>query len=123
MSYTHEKPVQSQGSFKVSEDVIAKITEIAATEISGVAAEGQKLLTADSLLPIPQKLLPPIKAYLTSDTAEITVSIVIVQGYNAVNVAQAVQKSVKSAVQSMTGIAVSKVNVVVAGIKFNKEEQ
>ena len=44
------------------------------------------------------------------------------QGSKAINVASAVQASVKSAVQNMTGITVSKVNVNVVGIMLNKED-
>ncbi|NLJ16913.1 MAG: Asp23/Gls24 family envelope stress response protein [Clostridiales bacterium] len=116
------KTVKPAGSLKVSDEVIIRITEVAATEIAGVAAEGQKLVPAENSLSIPM-LSAPIRVNLTAESAEITLSIVIESGYNANNVAKAVQKSVKSAVQSMTGIAVSKVNVVVAGIKFKKESE
>lgn len=108
------------GSLKVSDEVIIRITEVAATEITGVASEGQKLSPVDKAINLPM-LSAPIKVDLTSESAEITLSIVLLSGHNANTVAKAVQKSVKSAVQSMTGIAVSKVNVIIAGIQFNKE--
>ena len=50
----------------------------------------------------------------------ITILIITEQGSKAVNVASAVQESVKSAVQSMTGIPVSKVNVNIVGIQLSK---
>lgn len=40
------------------------------------------------------------------------------------SVAEKVQKSIKEEVQSMTGITVSKVNVIIAGINFiNREKE
>lgn len=45
------------------------------------------------------------------------------EGFNAVNVAEAVQKSIKSAIQSMTNFTVTKVDVNVAGIKFKESAE
>ena len=111
-------PSASAGSLKVSNEVISKIAELAATEISGVAAEDGKLSVAQSL--IPPILNAPVKVSVSKEAAVIDVSIVTEQGSKAVNVASAVQENVKSAVQNMTGIPVSKVNVNIVGIKLNK---
>lgn len=116
------KTSKPAGSLRVSDEVIIRITEVAATEITGVASESQKLIPAEKTINLPM-LSAPIKVDLTAESAEITVSIVIEAGFNVNTVAKAVQKSVKSAVQSMTGITVSKVNVVLAGIQFNKESE
>lgn len=53
----------------------------------------------------------PVKAVLKNDAVEVTISIVVLQGFKAENVARSVQESVKSAIQNMAGISVSKVNV------------
>lgn len=42
----------------------------------------------------------------------------IVEGFNAVKVAESVQKSVKSAVQNMTGFTVTKVDVNIMGVCY-----
>ena len=111
-------PSASAGSLKVSNEVISKIAELAATEISGVAAEDGKLSMTQSL--IPPILNAPVKVSVSKEAAVIDVSIVTEQGSKAVNVASDVQENVKSAVQNMTGIPVSKVNVNIVGIKLNK---
>lgn len=111
-------PSESAGSLKVSNEVIAKIAELAAAEISGVATEDGKLSAPQSR--IPPLLNAPVKISVSKEAAVIDVSIVTEQGSKAVSVASAVQESVKSAVQSMTGIPVSKVNVNIVGIKLNK---
>ncbi|MBQ8172212.1 MAG: Asp23/Gls24 family envelope stress response protein [Oscillospiraceae bacterium] len=104
------------GSIKVSDSVIIKIAEVAATEIDGVDCKDQTLTPANKK----SKLLGVVKTKLSGDEASVKLEIVVKEGFNAVNVAENVQKSVKSAIQNMTGFTVTKVDVVVAGIKFNK---
>ena len=118
-----KKVNKSGGSLKISNDVLIKIAELAATEIQGVAVDGQKLAMAETPIAIASKFLSPIRVKIASEAAEIDVSIIVLQGFKAVTVAEAVQGSVKSAVQNMTGITVAKVNVKIVGIKLNKEEQ
>lgn len=110
---TH-KPV---GSIKVSDAVIVKIAEVAATEIEGVASNGQNLAATDSKMKMFTK---NVKVKLTGESVALSLDIVVLEGFNAVTVAENVQKSVKSAVQSMTGFTVTKVDVRVAGIKFKQ---
>ena len=115
-----KNPSASAGSLKVSNEVIAKIAELAAAEISGVATEDGKLSAPQSRIGLPPLLNAPVKISVSKEAAVIDVSIVTEQGSKAVTVASDVQESVKSAVQSMTGIPVSKVNVNIVGIKLNK---
>ncbi len=102
------------GSIKVSEDVIIKIAETAACEIEGAAVKGQRLETIGTM----SKLRGPVRARIIGESAAIHVDICVVDGYNAVTVAEGIQRSVKSAVQNMTGFTVTKVNVNVVGVSF-----
>lgn len=110
------KANQTVGSIKVSDSVILKIAEVAATEIDGVDCSGQSLAPANAKA----KMFGAVKCKLNGETVALKIDIVMLEGHNAVNVAESVQKSVKSAVQSMTGFTVTKVDVTIAGIKFNK---
>lgn len=116
----HTTPSVSEGSLKVSNEVITKIAELAAAEISGVATEDGKLSASQFRIGLPSLLNGPVKISVSKEAAVIDVSIVTLQGSKAVNVASAVQENVKSAVQSMTSIPVSKVNVNIVGIRLNK---
>lgn len=117
-----EKKTSSVGNLKVSSEVIVKIAELAACEISGVAVENGRLATSKSRAGIGALFNSPVQASVSKEAAVINLSIITEQGYKAVNVASSVQESVKSAVQNMTGIPVSKVNVSVVGIRLNKGE-
>ncbi len=114
METNTSKPV---GSIKVSESVIVKIAEVAATEIEGVDCNGQVLTPASAKAKMFGKA---VHCKLSGDTVALTLNIVVQEGFNAVNVAEAVQKSVKSAIQGMTGFTVTKVDVNVTGIKFRQ---
>lgn len=107
------------GSIKVSDSVIVKMAELAAAEIDGVYCRGQAPAPSNTK----SKVLGPVRARLGSDTAEIRADIIVLEGYNAVNVAESVQRSIKSAIQSMTNFTVTKVDVNVAGIKFKEKAE
>lgn len=117
-----KKTSASNGILKVSNDVIIKIAELAACEITGVASEDGKLMVSQSPIGLGTFLGSPVRVSVSKEAAVIDLSIITEQGSKAVNVASAVQASVKSAVQNMTGITVSKVNVNVVGIMLNKED-
>lgn len=121
------KKVNNTGaSLRISNDVLTKIAEVAATEIRGVASDGEHLVVSDkNIAQLTGKIMPqsPVRAVLKNDAVEVTVSIVVLQGFKADNVAQSVQESVKSAIQNMAGISVSKVNVKIADIMLSKSAE
>ncbi len=104
------------GSLKVSANVLVSIAETAAAEVDGVAVNSKNGLAIVGGAPLSSKIIPPIRVKLSSDAAVIDISIVTELGHKAYEVAKAVQEHVKSSVQNMTGIAVSKVNVKIVGI-------
>ncbi len=116
MEKRSNKPV---GSIKVSDSVIVKMAELAAAEIDGVYCRGQAPAPSNAR----SKVLGPVRVKLGNETAEIHVDIIVLEGFNAVNVAESVQKSIKSAIQSMTNFTVTKVDVNVAGIKFKESAE
>jgi len=104
------------GSIKVSEEVILKIAETAACEIEGVAVKGQHLDAPTAM----SKFRGPVRARILGEAAAIKFDILVMDGYNAVDVAENIQRSVKSAVQNMTGFTVTKVDVNVSGVRFEE---
>ena len=106
------------GSLKVSSDVIVRIAEAAIAETEGVAvcSAGGKLSVLGGA-PLSQKVIAPTKVRMNGDSAVIEVSVITDIGFKAYEVARALQEHIKSAVQSMTGITVSKVNIKIVGVK------
>ncbi len=114
----HEEKTTS--TLKVSGNAIAGIAEAAAAEIKGVALTSTNKLAVINGESIKGKLISPIHVKLSADSVAIEVSIIVYQSAKACAVAKAVQNNVKSVVQSMTGIAVSNVNVEIAGISADE---
>ena len=102
------------GDLRISEAVIVKMANYAIAEVAGVDG----LAVRKSIF---KKKTAPIQVSLLGVVAEITAHITVKPGCRATTVAEQVQQTVKDQVQTMTGIAVSKVNVVVAGIAFDKK--
>ncbi len=103
------------GSLQISTDVVAKIAKLATLEVEGVhEVSAGKTSTRNLLGKV--SLQKPIAVQMTDDVAEITVNIVVDFGCKIPGVCEQVQNNVKNAVQNMTSITVSKVNLVVAGV-------
>lgn len=108
---------QENGSVMISEDVISTIVENAVVDVEGVVGLSTKP-GADIAEIIGKKSWGKGLKINISETEELAIdcNVVIAYGQSVVTVAKAVQEAVTGAVESMTGIKVSGVNVNVCGI-------
>ena len=109
------------GSLQISTDVVAKIAKQATMEVEGVHEVNVGRPSGKALLSR-MNLQKPIVVEMEDEVAEITVNIIVDYGCKIPNVCEQVQSNVKSAVQNMTSITVSKVNLVVAGVAVEGPE-
>ena len=112
-----QKNGETGGSLQISTDVIAKIVKLAALEVDGVAevscgVQNKKL---KSLLES-ASIQPPVVVEMRDGTANITLHLMMQFGARIPSVAEKVQENVKSAVQNMTNVTVSRVDLVIAGL-------
>ena len=103
------------GSLQISTEVIAKIARCAALEVEGVAevscgTQNKKLKDL-----LEASIQPPVAVEMRDGTAELTLHLIMASGARIPAVAEKVQENVKSAVQNMTSVTVSRVNLVIAG--------
>lgn len=105
---------------RVSEEVISGIAEIAAGSIDGVCIL-TKEKTSFSDLFSRSELPSAIGVKTDGDAVEVTVEINVSGSCRVKNTAEKIQQRVKDDIQSMTGIAVTKVNVLVKGIVIEDE--
>ncbi len=103
----------STGALKISEDVIITVAKLAALDVKGVAELSGEVNKLSKL-----KQNGPIKVKMYEDVAAIDIKIRVKNGVKTVQVAQDVQSAVKDSIQSMTGVAVARVNVIVDGVVF-----
>ena len=112
----NKNPQFGTGMVKISEDVVASVAAVAASEIDGV-----KLVTGKKNASIPKKAHKSVKLTFTDSSVTVDVAIVVKYGYIIPEVGRAVQDSVQDCVESMTGLRVDAVNVHCTGIAFAKE--
>ena len=106
-----------KGTLRVTQNVIITITKNAALEVEGVSRIAVRSL--DIMKLFSSKLDNSlINIEMLDGVAKISLSIVVLSGYNVMSVCEQIQEKVKSAVQSMTGVTVSKVNVSVVDVDF-----
>ena len=104
----------------ISEEVILTIVRAAVTEVEGVASlsttAGTELAELIGLKSIPKGVTTRF------DNNKIITDVIINVSYgnNVVNVAKAVQDSVRSVIQATTGFEDAEVNVHVSGISFER---
>ncbi|MBQ8731879.1 MAG: Asp23/Gls24 family envelope stress response protein [Oscillospiraceae bacterium] len=105
------------GSLKISDEVVSSIAAMAATEIVGVAELAPMPVNLKGVI---RKSSAPksINISLNDDVATIDIYVKLQYGAKIPEVSEKIQRSVKTSVQNMTGIAVAKVNVFIAGITF-----
>ena len=108
---------QENGTIMISEDVIVSIVNLAVAEVEGVAGQSTKP-GADIVDMIGKKNWGKgLKVVINDDeTICVDCNININYGQSVVDVAKAAQEAIISALESMTGIKTSAVNVNVCGI-------
>ncbi len=113
---SEQNMVNAGNSLQISTQALAKIARCAALEIDGVAdvSCGGQRKVRDLLERI--SIQQPVVVDIREGTAEITLHVMVAFGTKVPAMAEKLQKNVKSAIQNMTGVTVSQVNVVLAGI-------
>lgn len=116
---------EEQGNVYISEEVLAGISAAAALEIEGVSGLTANLGSDIAELLGKKSLAKGVSVKTEDDKVVVTLSILMAYGHTIPEVGKAVQEAVKNAVESMTGLEVSAVNVNVAGISLqaHKEQQ
>ncbi|MEG0541224.1 MAG: Asp23/Gls24 family envelope stress response protein [Angelakisella sp.] len=113
-----QKTIQpSAGSLKISQEVIASIAEYTVNEIEGVAGLAPITPSFTGWL-LEKQTIKPVSIVITEGVAVIDIRICIKNDVRIPELSKKLQAAVKEAVQNMTGIVVSRVNLHIAGIVF-----
>jgi len=109
------------GSVKISEEVVAIIAGIAATDVPGVAGMSGGIAGGIAEILGRKNLSKGVKVEVGEKEAAIDLYIIVEFGVRIPEVAWDIQEKVKTAVQTMTGLNVVEVNIHVQGVNFDKE--
>ena len=108
---------ENDESIKISNDVVASIAGVAVSEVSGVYG------MAGGITEIFGKkgLSKGIKVEVGEKDTKIDVNIIVEYGVRIPDVAFEIQNRVKKAVETMTGLNVSNVNIHIQGINITEK--
>ena len=106
------------GNIHISEEVLAAITAAAALDVEGVSGRAANLGSDIAELLGKKNLAKGVHVRMEDDKVEVELSVLMGYGHTIPEIGRAIQDGVKSAIESMTGLEVSVVNVSVAGITF-----
>ena len=110
------------GTIKIADEVVATVAGLAATEVEGVASMSGGWGT-DLVEKLGRKNFGKgIRVEVTGEETKIEIFLVIDYGYQIPKVAEEVQNEVKQAVETMTGLKVTSVNVHIVSVILKKSE-
>lgn len=111
------------GTVKISNDVVAIIAGVAATEVEGVAGMSGGITGGITEMLGMKNLSKGVKVEVGDEEAAIDLYIVVEYGSKIGEIGIKVQKNVKDTVETMTGLNVIEVNVSIQGVNLLKEEE
>ena len=110
------------GQVQIADEVVAIIAGLAATEVKGVSSMVGNI-TNELVSRLGMKNLSKgVKVDILEGIVSVDVALNIDFGYNIPDTCKKVQEKVKTAIESMTGLEVSEVNVHVASVDMGSGE-
>lgn len=112
-----------QNGIKIADDVISIIAGKAASEVPGVYSMAGGFAGGITEVFGKKNFSKGIKIDVENEIAKIDVNIIVEYGIRIPDVAFEIQNRVKKAVESMTGLKVSEVNVHVQGVNTDSQNK
>ena len=108
------------GEVQIADEVVATIAGLAATEVEGVASMAGNV-TKELIGKLGVKNLSKgVKVLVTDNNEDVDLALNIDYGYSIMKVSEKVQDRVKSAIENMTGLEVSMVNIRIMNVNMDK---
>lgn len=115
------KEVVADGDVQIADEVVAIIAGLAATEVEGVAKMSGNIPNELVSKLGMKNLSKGVKVEVVPPTVRVLLTLVLKYGYSIPEVSKTVQERVRSAIETMTGLEVSEVNVKIAGVSISDE--
>lgn len=112
-----------KGTVRIADDVVAVIASIAANETEGIAGMSGGITEGLARRVSGKNFHKGVFVEVGEYEAAIDLRVIISYGAKIDETCRKLQKNVKDAVESMTGLRVVEVNVKVEGVEFPKEEK
>ncbi len=107
-----------KGTIQIADDVVAMIASLAATEVKGVSPLAGNITNEVMSKVGMKKLTRGVKVDILDNVVQVDLTIALDYGFNIPKTCQDVQGKVKVAIENMTGLTVSDVNIRIANVKM-----
>lgn len=114
---------KDKGVVRIADDVVAVIANIAANETEGIAGMSGGITESLTRRVSGKNVQKGVFVEVGEYEAAIDLRVIISYGAKIDDTCRKLQKNVKEAVESMTGLRVVEVNVKVEGVDFPKDEK
>jgi len=113
----------SLGEVKVADEVVSIIAGYAATEVDGVSAMAGNITSALMSKVGMKTLSNGVKVYVEGEQIRADLAIIVDYGYSIPGTSKKVQDKVKAAIENMTGLTVTDVNIRIAGVALESNTE
>ena len=103
------------GTVQIADEVVAIIASLAATEVEGVSSMAGNI-TNELMSKVGAK---GVKVEVFNHQVRAELAVLMEYGYNIPATSQKVQERVKNAIENMTGLTVTDVNIRIAGVNMS----
>ena len=110
------------GEVQIADEVVATIAGLAATEVEGVSSMIGNI-TNELMSKVGMKSLTKgVKVDVLEGNVTVDLALIMEYGYNIPVTCQKVQAKVKAAIENMTGLTCTDVNIRIAGVNMKKDK-
>ena len=111
---------QSIGKVDIADEVVAIIAGLAAAEVEGVSTLSGHVAYGDIPRLSRKNLARAVRIVVENGVVKAALSIYLKYGYSIPKTCALVQDKVKTAIENMTGLTVSDVDISIAGVDVDK---
>ena len=112
-----------RGKVQIADDVVAVIAGMAATEVKGVSAMAGNITNEIMSKVGGKNLSKGVKVTINKDRVKVSLAIMMEYGYNIQGTCSKVQDKVKSAIENMTGLTVTDIDIRIASVDMQKDKR
>ena len=108
---------ENVGVVQIADDVVAMIASLATTEVEGVNAMAGNITNELMSKVGVKKLTKGVRVVVHEGNVRVDLAVTMEYGYNIPATCGQVQAKVKAAIENMTGLTCSDVNIRIAGVR------
>ncbi len=111
------KEEEKVGMVQIADDVVAMIASLAATEVEGVSCLAGNITNEMISRVGVKKLSRSVRVAVDARKVKVDLALIMEYGYGIPAACHQVQAKVKAAIENMTGLNCSDVNIRIAGVR------